>query len=295
MLKITKATEPLNITTLVTCIYGAPGVGKTSLASSANTPLLLDFDAGSHRSQFRKDVVQIATWNDIAQITPADLASYKTIIIDTIGRALDMLSADIINGNSKMGRNGSLTLQGYGELKGRFTQWLKYLRSFGLDVVIVAHSAEVQQGDVTMDRIDAQGSSKNEVYKSADLMGRLSFENGKRVLNFNPTDTSFGKNPTQIPPAEVPFLGNSPDYLGTLIEQTKAGLTGLDAKNAEARDAIETWRRLIEPCTTAEDFNGIFPKAAATKNKSISAMMAAAAKKAGLRFNKGTKEFEVAA
>ena len=292
MLKITKATEPLNITTIVTCIYGPPGVGKTSLASSAIAPLLLDFDAGSHRSQFRKDVVQIGSWNDIQGITPADLANYKTIIIDTIGRALDLLSADIIQGNSKMGRNGSLTLQGYGELKGRFTQWLKYLRSFGLDIVIVAHSAEVQQGDIMMDRIDAQGSSKNEVYKSADLMGRLSFDSGKRMLNFNPTDTSFGKNPIQIPAQEVPSLATSPDVLGAIINQTKEGLSRMDAKNSEARGLIEEWSITLSECSTTEEFNALLPKAKETNNKSISAMMAEAAKKAGLKFDKAKGVFE---
>ena len=295
MLKITKATEPLNITTIVTCIYGAPGVGKTSLASSANAPLLLDFDAGSHRSAFRKDVVQVAAWNDIQGLTREDLAPYKTIIIDTIGRALDLLSADIINGNSKMGRNGSLTLQGYGELKGRFTQWLKYLRSFGLDIVIIAHSAETQQGDVTVDRIDAQGSSKNEVYKSADLMGRLSFENGRRVLNFNPTDTAFGKNPGNIAPGAVPDLATSPDALGSIIGDVKNSLNKMDAKNSEARDLIEQWRVCLENCKTVDDFNNWLPKAKETGNKSISAMIAAAAKKAGFKFNKPEGKFEVVA
>lgn len=292
MLKITKATEPLSVTTIVTCIYGPPGIGKTSLSSSAEKPLLLDFDKGSHRSQFRKDVVQIDTWNDIAQMNREDFAPYETIIIDTIGRALDLLSADIISRNEKMGRNGSLTLQGYGELKGRFTQWLKFLRSFGLDVILVAHSSEAQQGDVMMDRIDAQGSSKNEVYKSADLMGRLTFENKKRFLNFNPGETYYGKNPVQVPAQEVPNLETTPNFLGAIIAQTKSGLTRMDAVNSEARDLVEQWRVCFEKCQTAKDFNDWFPRAAETKSKAISAMMNAAAKAKGLKFNKEAKSFE---
>jgi len=295
MLKITKATEPLNISTIVTCIYGPPGVGKTSLASTAEKSLLLDFDQGAHRSQFRKDTVQMSTWADINSITPEDLSSYRTIIIDTIGRALDLLSADIIAGNSsKMGRSGSLTLQGYGELKGRFTQWLKYLRSFGLDVVIVAHSAESTVNDTLTERIDAQGASKNEVYKSADLMGRLSFVNGKRVLSFDPSDTAFGKNPTGIATQQVPGLAEQPEYFASIIAGTKQGLMKMDAANSEARDQVESWKRIFGTISTPEEFNGFYASAAETKNKAVSALMSAAAKKHGLKFNKTTKLFEVA-
>jgi len=292
MLKITKATEPIIITTIIACIYGPPFGGKTSLASSADSPFLLDFDMGAHRSSFRKDVVRITTWDDAAGLTAQDLVGYKTLIIDTIGECLKKLSLDIIKGNPKMGtRDGALTLQGYGALKGRFMQWLNQLRSYGLDIVFIAHSDE-KDGEVSKERIIAPGSSKNEIYQVADLMGRLNLENGKRTLNFNPTDIGYGKNPTQIPVQEVPDLTTSPDYLGTIIAQTKAGLTGMDAKNSEARSLVEEWRVVFEKCQTAEDFNAWFPKAAETKNKTISAMMNAAAKAKGLKFNRETKSFE---
>ena len=65
--------------------------------------------------------------------------------------------------------------------------------------------------------------------------------------------------------------------------------------NSEARDLIEQWRVCFEGCKTAEDFNNWFPKAAETKNKTISAMMVAAAKKAGFKYDKTKKAFEAAA
>lgn len=46
-LKITTANEANTITNIITVIYAAPGIGKTSLAFTADKPLLLDFDKGA--------------------------------------------------------------------------------------------------------------------------------------------------------------------------------------------------------------------------------------------------------
>ena len=135
----------------------------------------------------------------MTSITAEDLAEFKTVVVDTAGRALDVLSADIIRRNAKMGRGGALTLQGYGQLKSEFTAWLKMVKSMGKDVVLIAHSSEDKSGDDLIERLDVQGGSKGEIYKSADAMGRLNMINGKRILNFNPSDTSFGKNPRPTP------------------------------------------------------------------------------------------------
>ena len=43
----------------------------------------------------------------------------------------------------------------------------------GKDVVVIAHAAEEQRGDETVDRIIAAGASKQAIYQSADLMGRI--------------------------------------------------------------------------------------------------------------------------
>ena len=62
-LKIVTAQQALQVQNIITVIYGDPGIGKTSLASSASRPILFDFDLGAHRAgKFRKDVVQVTKW-----------------------------------------------------------------------------------------------------------------------------------------------------------------------------------------------------------------------------------------
>ncbi len=167
-LRITKSTEPITVEQLVLCVYSPPGVGKSSLAFTAEKPLMLDFDGGAYRAGNRGDIVAVNSWSDAASITRVDLAGYKTLVIDTAGRALDSLTSDIIQSNPKMGRSGgALTLAGYGELKSRFISFTKLVRSFGLDIVLLAHSDEQRgNGDDLIERIDVQGGSSAQIIAS---------------------------------------------------------------------------------------------------------------------------------
>lgn len=259
-LRITRASDPIEVKSLTACLYSAPGLGKTTLGFTAHAPLLIDFDRGAYRAALRGDSVQPATWGDVASITQADLAPYRTVVIDTAGRALDLLTADIIAGNPKLGRGGALTLQGFGELKARFIAWTKLLRSHQLDVVLIAHSSEERSGDDLYERLDVQGGSKGEIYKAADLMGRLYLAGGRRTLNFSPTDTAFGKNPANLDPLSVPPFATSPHFLGEVLDTVKAALNRFSGEQVRAASLLADWKARIEEAGDAEDLAELVPE-----------------------------------
>lgn len=288
-LRITKSTDAIEVKNITACIYAVPGVGKTTLGFTADAPLLLDFDNGSYRAGNRGDVVQVESWKDVMNITQEDLSQYKTLIVDTAGRALDALTATIISENPKLGRGGSLTLPGFGELKSRFIAWTKLIRRFGLDVLLISHSEEKANGDELIERLDMQGASKNEIYKCSDLMGRLYLSSGKRMLNFSPTDTAFGKNPTQLSPLVIPDFASDPRFLAGVFDGVKAGLNKMGAEQQKVAQMLADWNTAIRDAQSAEEFNALLPSAQSADElvrENVKKMLLKAARLSGLEFSK---------
>lgn len=291
-LKITHAADPINVSRITMALYGDPGTGKTTLAFSASKPLLFDFDKGAHRASNRQDAVLVSTWADVDSVTAGDLAPYDTIIIDTAGRMLDALSADIIANDAKLGKGGVLSQQGWGRLKARFTGWLKMLNASGKDVLLIAHGTEKMDGETVNARLDVQGGSKDEIYKSVDAMGRVFIRGGKRVLCFDPTESAFGKNPAQFGLLEIP----SPlpaDYLAGVIADTKAALNRQTEAMAEEARNIKHWQDAIALLETPEAFTG---QVANVKkhSKAIQRLFADAATAKGFTFDAASKSYAVA-
>jgi hypothetical protein len=294
-LKITRAADPITVDRLNMVIYGPPGISKTSVAFTAEDPLLLDFDNGSHRAPNRKDVVRVAAWADVADIKQDDLAPFKTVIVDTAGRALDALTVDIIRANPKHGRGGALTLQGYGELKSRFGSFLKLLNSFAKDVVLIAHMDEQRSGDDVVERLDVQGGSKGEVYKTADAMGRIVIRNGQRSLLFSPTDAAFGKNPGCLEPLEIPSLSSAAfdGFLAGVIQMTKDRLNAQTEAQREAAEEQEWFRSTLQSIGSAQELNGILGRAR-TASQACKIMVRDKANELGLEFHRESGTYALA-
>ena len=268
MLKIVKATEPIEVKNIVLTAYGVPGLSKTSLAYTSEDPLLLDFDQGSHRAAIRRgDTVRITKWSDVDGITAEDLSTYKTVIIDTGGRAGDLLKVWLIADDPKnAGGYGGMSGKGWGNMANRLNRLVNLIRSEGKDLIIVMHCDEKGDGDDIKERIDAQGAWKNEIYKVSDAMCRIRIRpNGERYLDFDPSESGFGKNPAALPKLVFPHPEKDPHFLAGVIAQIKASINKLTAEQAEAikkaeaeaKELTEMTTKLFAECPDLSSFNNV--------------------------------------
>lgn len=120
-MRIIRGSEAIPVDHPVFLIFGQPGICKSSLGYSCREPLLRDYDKGAHRAANRRDTLVIDAWSDVAESNSADaLAPYATVIEDTVGRCLDLITADIAATDPKKAPGGNLSQQGWGVLKNRF-------------------------------------------------------------------------------------------------------------------------------------------------------------------------------
>lgn len=258
-MKIIKGTESIPVEHPVFCLFGQPGICKTSLGYSAKEPLLLDFDGGAYRSVNRRDTGPINTWADVEDLKET-LAPYSTVVVDTVGRCLDLMTIDIIEKNSKHGRDGSLTLQGFGVLKARFRTWMTQLRAMGKDVVLISHHKEEKDGDLTVSRPDITGSSCGEVMKISDFVGFVYMNGRDRIVDFNPTDRWFGKNPANWKSMPVPPIAKATTFIADLIEKGRAELGKISEESSKVASQVNDWRAQIETFTTVDEINQAIPE-----------------------------------
>ena len=206
--------------TISALIYGQPGAGKTSLACSAPNAVLFDYDGGVNRINAAHQVptVQIGSWEDTQEALKeieAEMPECQTIIIDTVGKMLDYMSAYIIKKDSKMAKkDGTLQLQGYGVRKTMFSNFIKQLAISGKNVIFVAHEREEKQGENVVKRPEIGGSSAADLMKDIDLMGYIQLYGKERVICFDPTETYQAKNSCSLPgvskiPVTVDENGNA--------------------------------------------------------------------------------------
>lgn len=293
-LKITKADDPILTENLIVVICGEPGTGKTSLAFSNSKPLLIDTDLGAQRAVGRKDIVQVKTWKDIEGLTENDLKDYNTIIIDTVGRLLEILAQYLIMQNPKLGRGtGELTLQGYGGLNQAFKSWISKLKSFKKDIIIIGHSKEDKKGDDFLVRIDAMGSSKNELYKIADLLGYMCVKNQSRTLNFNPTDTHLGKNCANIPEQIIPHINDNEDFMAQLLANAKNTMNQQSIEQIEIKKKIRDKMDIIDCACEVEHFNSLLKDELIMKYIILKKHLHTKATEQGLEFDKENKIYKV--
>lgn len=199
---IKKPNELTVKTTLSALIYGQPGIGKTTLSLSAPNPILFDYDGGVHRvnAAHRVPTVQITSWDETNQVIASEeIKEYSTIVIDTAGKMLDFMSADIISRSKNKTPGRKLALNEYGERKAMFILFLKTVSMMGKNVVFVAHEREEKNGEEKQIRPEIGGSSAGDLIKELDLVGYMEAIGKEKTISFDPCEKFYGKNTCNLP------------------------------------------------------------------------------------------------
>ena len=239
--------------TLTALIYGQPGAGKSTLACSAPSPVMLDFDGGATRINGAHQVptVQVKKWEDVelALNEIRDAGEFATIIIDTVGKMMMYMEEYIKRTNAKM-RNydGSLTLKGYGLRKQMFLNFIKSVSMMGMNIVFVGHEIEQKRGDDTIIRPEIGGSSTNDLMKELDLVGYVETIGQSRTISFDPCDKYYAKNTCNMGGIiKLPILT---DKDGNAVGENKFLCQVIDAYQARQQHNIELTSQYEALCDT---------------------------------------------
>lgn len=228
-LTIIKKNEPRTIKRVKVTIYGDAGLGKTTLAITAKNPLLLDFDIdhGSNRAAFTCDTFYVDQWGDLKNLKREDYERYDVIILDTVGWAINKLAEEILQKYPSLENKatGHFIPEGWQALSTRFMKFLNTLLGLQKDIVMLAHAEEKQGKKGTVIRIDTLGKAKNIIYQASDQMGYLTKVDGKTVIDWTASSSSFGKNTAELETTEVPNCFIDRNFMDRVIQETKKRMT----------------------------------------------------------------------
>lgn len=239
-------------------IYGQPGIGKSTLALSAPTPVLIDADRGMRRveKRFQVPCLPLTDYKDILDLFQShELDPFETVVFDTLGKLVDRMGEYLIKQNPKHGKSdGALTMQGWGALKIEFQKLLKMAQSKDKHLIFVAHEKEDKDGDTRIVRPDVSGSSGKDLVKDLDFMGYMEMRGNKRTISFTPTEKYYAKNALRLDPVlNVPDTAEGNKFLqDAIIERTKERLKEDDIENKKYTDLVDGMKEIISKVEDAK-------------------------------------------
>lgn len=308
---IIKRPSELNVkATLSVLIYGQPGIGKTTLGVSAPDAVLFDYDGGVQRINGAHQVatLQPTSWEDTnaaLQEIAQEMPEIKTIVIDTVGKMLDYMSAYIIRTDPKMAmRDGSLSLKGYGVRKTMFVNFIKQLALMGKNVIFIAHEREERRGEETFKRPEIGGSSANDLIKELDLVGYMYAVGKERIITFDPAEYYYAKNTCNLPaaiklPVVVDETGKASQNvaMANIVKSYKAAQVKRQAMTAEYEQVLGIIAETMTFAKDADSLNEVMAKVFSLEqiyDSFLKAQKAVAAKgkELGLTYNTIAKRYE---
>lgn len=294
-------------------IYGSPGVGKTTLALSAPSPILIDFDRGVSRvrAQHRKATIVCSTYEEVLRdVRSREMADYETIVIDTGGSFVTFLKdwAFRTQPGCKTKSGDFNSLKGFGFVKSEFNSFTEEIKTaLNKNVIYVFHSQEQSDKDGNpTQRLLCEGSVRNTVWNPCDFGGYVQIINGKRYICFTPEQEYFAKGCHGITGRlEIPELTAAApnDFMSRLFEQAKTNIaaeTEIFAPQKEAyEEAMNSGKAIIDSVKDVDSANAAMTPFgqithALTSKKELSVMWNARMKECGLFYDRVLKQYTAA-
>ena len=286
-------------------LYGAPGVGKTTLALSAPDPIIIDFDRGMSRvkAQHRKTAIFCDAYEEVlTDIKSPEVSDCQTLIIDTGGSFVTFLQDWAMRTNPTVNRqkNGAISLKGFGAVKSEFSRFTSMVKDvMNKNIIYVFHSQEQQDKDGNaQQRLMCEGAAKNIVWTPCDFGGYVQMIGDQRVICFSPEQEFFAKGCHGINGKyTIPNLGDadSNDFLTRIFDKAKANIEAENEAFAPIREQYDKTmiqvQDIIENIVDAETANAAVSSIPAlehvlTSEKEARAMLKAKTDELGLKYTK---------
>lgn len=240
-------------------LYGAPGVGKTTLAMSdgnngADT-LLIDLEHGIGRTnplhRMNCKILSAANYQEVKKdLETPEAKAAKTIVIDTAGALVEYLKQWAMDTQpGAKDRNGNWNgLKGFGFVKTEMDSFVNQIKSvMNKNIVFIFHADEkVDRDGNPIQRLRCEGSFRNTVWTGIDFGALIQRQGGKRYANFIPDDDNPAKGCHGIEGKfEIPDLsaGGKNDFLAWLFDTARKNM---QEENNAVSEMIETYNKIIQ-------------------------------------------------
>ena len=297
-------------------LYGAPGVGKTTLAMSdgnngADT-LLIDLEHGVGRTnplhRMNCKVLSAKNYQEVlTDLDSKEAKAAKTIVIDTAGALVEYLKEWAMD--TKPGakdRNGNWNgLKGFGFVKTEMDSFVNKIKTvMNKNIVFIFHADEkVDREGNPIQRLRCEGSFRNTVWTGIDFGALIQLQGGKRYANFTPDDDNPAKGCHGIEgKIEIPRLDDTVknDFLAWLFDTARKNMQAEnDAVTARIngyQKIIDSVKEMVEGVTDADTANACLKTIGSmehvlTSKKECGKILNDKAKSLGLTFSKATGSY----
>lgn len=253
-------------------VYGSPKAGKTTLACSFPSPILLAAEKGYGLID-GVHVQDINSWSDMKEALrelrkPAVQELFKTVIIDTVPIVWDYCEKYIVSSNGVSAISDIPWGQGWAKLKKEFDNTIREITKLGYGLVLISHYKEyevkINGESYTAIKPDMPGKCSEICNGIVDIIGYVGIEwnekhQAERYLYTRSTELLFAGSRLKYLAPKIKFgykelekaindaLAEAKEKDGAaisdaLIPTNNAPVLDYDSIRAEA---VQLWKELV--------------------------------------------------